>query len=141
MTPSYKILLVDDHPVNLDLTSKILRKRGHQVDLAENGLLAFEKFKQVSYDIILMDLQMPVMDGLEATQKIRQYEQEQKIDGSARGRVPIVAMTAYDDEKERTASKNAGMDGFIPKPISIKSLGQTLQQIIESARPSANPPS
>jgi len=141
MTPSYKILLVDDHPVNLDLTSKILRKRGHQVDLAENGLLAFEKFQQVSYDIILMDLQMPVMDGLEATRKIRQYEQEQKIDGPAPGRVPIVAMTAYDDDNERTASKNAGMDGFISKPISIKSIGQTLQQIIKSSRPSANPPS
>jgi len=135
MTPSYKILLVDDHPVNRDLASRILQKRGHQVDWVENGLLAFERFQQESYDIVLMDLQMPVMDGLEATRKIRQYEQEQNSDDVPPKRVPIVAMTAYDDEKEKTASKNAGMDGFIAKPISIKTIGQTLQQIIESARP------
>ena len=141
MTPAYKILLVDDHPVNRDLTSRVLQKRGHQVDLAENGLLAFERFQQESYDIILMDLQMPVMDGLEATRKIRQYEQEQNIDEASPQRVPIVAMTAYDDEKEKTASKNAGMDGFIAKPISIKTIGQTLQQIIESTRPPTDPAS
>ncbi len=135
MTPSYKILLVDDHPVNRALASRILQKRGHQVDWVENGLLAFERFQQESYDLILMDLQMPVMDGLEATRKIRQYEQEQNSDDVPPKRVPIVAMTAYDDEKERIASKNAGMDGFIAKPISIKTIGQTLQQIIESARP------
>ncbi len=135
MTPSYKILLVDDHPVNRALASRILQKRGHQVDWVENGLLAFERFQQGSYDIILMDLQMPVMDGLEATRKIRQYEQEQNSDDVPPSRVPIVAMTAYDDEKDRIDSKNAGMDGFIAKPISIKTIGQTLQQIIESARP------
>ena len=140
MTPSYKILLVDDHPMNRDLTSRILHKRGHQVDVAENGLLAFEKFQQTSYDIILMDLQMPVMDGLEATRKIRQYEQAQNSEGAVRARVPIVAMTASDDDQERSASKNAGMDGFISKPIDIKSIGSTLQQIIESSRPSADPP-
>jgi len=140
MTPSYKILLVDDHPMNRDLTSRILHKRGHQVDVAENGLLAFEKVQQTSYDILLMDLKMPVMDGLEATRKIRQYEQEQNSKGPVCARVPIVAMTAYDDDQERSASKNAGMDGFISKPIDIKSIGSTLQQIIESSRPSANPP-
>lgn len=140
MTPSYKILLVDDHPMNRDLTSRILHKRGYQVDVAKNGLLAFEKFQQTSYDIILMDLQMPVMDGLEATRKIRQYEQAQNSKGPVCVRVPIVAMTAYDDDQERSASKNAGMDGFISKPIDIKSIGSTLQQIIESSRPSADPP-
>ena len=132
MTPSYKILLADDHPMNRDMTSKLLKKRGHEVDLAENGLQAFEKFQQESYDIILMDLQMPVMDGLEATQRIRLYEQEKNKDDASLQRVAIVAMTAYDDEEEKTSSKEAGMDGFVTKPINIKTLSQTLQQIIES---------
>ncbi len=87
-----------------------------------------------------MDLQMPVMDGLEATRKIRQYEQEQNSGDVPPRRVAIVAMTAYDDEKEKTACQEVGMDGFIAKPINIKTIGQTLQQIIESARPSTDPP-
>ena len=129
---SYKILLADDNPVNLDLTTRLLTKRGHEVTTAEDGQQAVDRFLEQRFDIILMDLEMPKVSGIEAARQIRAKEQASAIDTPPY--TPIAAMTAHDEETERTACLVVGMDGFITKPIDIKTIHATIQQIIEEAR-------
>ncbi len=128
----YKILLADDNPVNLDLTARLLKKRGHEISTAENGQEAVDRFLASAFDVILMDLEMPVMSGIEAARQIRAKEKASSIDTPAY--TPIIAMTAHDEETERTACLVVGMDGFITKPIDIKTIHQTIQEIIESTQ-------
>ena len=128
----YKILLADDNPVNLDLTARLLKKRGHEVATAQNGQEAVDRFLASAFDVILMDLEMPVMSGIEAARQIRAKEKASSIDTPAY--TPIIAMTAHDEETERTACLVVGMDGFITKPINIKTIHQTIQEIIESSQ-------
>ncbi len=128
----YKILLADDNPVNLDLTARLLKKRGHEVATAENGQEAVDCFLASAFDVILMDLEMPVMSGIEAARQIRAKEKASAVDTPAY--TPIIAMTAHDEETERTACLVVGMDGFITKPINIKTIHQTIQEIIESSQ-------
>ena len=133
MTPvTYKILLADDNPVNLDLTTRLLTKRGHEVVTVENGQEAVDCFLENVFDVILMDLEMPVMSGIEAARQIRAKERATAIDTPPY--TPIIAMTAHDEEAERTSCLVVGMDGFITKPIDIKTLHQTIQEIIDAAR-------
>ena len=129
---TYKILLVDDNPMNLDLASRLLKKKGHEVTTAEDGKEAVDLFLKSTFDVILMDLEMPVVNGIEATQQIRSKEKASSIDTPAY--TPIIAMTAHDQESERTACLVVGMDGFISKPIDIKSLNQTIQKMIEESQ-------
>ena len=75
--PPLKILVADDTTVNLTLATKLLKRRGHDITSAKNGLQAFETFKEASFDVVLMDNHMPVMDGLESTAKIREFEVSQ----------------------------------------------------------------
>ncbi len=128
----YKILLADDNPVNLDLTARLLTKRGHEVITAENGQEAIDRFLEGVFDVILMDLEMPVMGGIEAARQIRAKEKASSIDTPPY--TPIAAMTAHDEETERTACLVVGMDGFITKPIDIKTIHQTIREIIESSQ-------
>lgn len=133
MTPvTYKILLADDNPVNLDLTTRLLTKRGHEVVTVANGQEAVDCFLENVFDVILMDLEMPVMSGIEAARQIRAKERATAIDTPPY--TPIIAMTAHDEEAERTSCLVVGMDGFITKPIDIKSIHQTIQEIIDAAR-------
>ena len=132
-TITYKILLADDNPMNLDLTSRLLKKKGHEVTTAENGEQAVALFLQDTFDVILMDLEMPVIGGIEAAQQIRAKEKASAIDTPAY--TPIIAMTAHDQESEKTACLVVGMDGFISKPIDIKTLSQTIQEIIQGIQP------
>ena len=132
-TLTYKILLADDNPMNLDLTARLLKKKGHQVTTAENGKEAVDLFLEDTFDIILMDLEMPLISGIEATRQIRAKEKASAIDTP--DYTPIVAMTAHDQETERTACLVVGMDGFISKPIDIKTLSQTMREIIEASQP------
>jgi len=129
---SYQILLADDNPMNLDLTARLLTKRGHVVTVAKSGIEAVDKFLEQRFDIILMDLEMPGMNGIEAARQIRAKEKAPAFDTPAY--TPIAAMTAHDEETERTACLFVGMDGFITKPIDIKSISATIQQIINEAR-------
>ena len=131
-TPSYKILLADDNPVNLDLAARLLTKRGHQVTTAEDGQKAVDLFLEQSFDVVLMDLELPNLSGIEATHQIRNHELE--TDKSQTHRMPIIAMTAHDNDEERSACRKAGMDGFITKPIDIKTISQTIHDIIQSVR-------
>jgi two-component system, sensor histidine kinase and response regulator len=132
-TLTYKILLADDNPMNLDLTARLLKKKGHEVTTAENGKEAVDRFLEDTFDVILMDLEMPLISGIEAARQIRAKEKASAIDTP--DYTPIVAMTAHDQETERTACLVVGMDGFISKPIDIKALNQTIQEIIEGSQP------
>ncbi len=127
----YKILLADDNPVNLDLTARLLKKRGHEISTAENGQEAVDCFLEKYFDVILMDLEMPVMSGIEAARQIRAKEKASSINTPAY--TPIIAMTAHDEETEKTACLVVGMDGFITKPIDIKTIDKTIREIIARA--------
>ncbi|MGK7393452.1 MAG: PAS domain S-box protein [Candidatus Cyclobacteriaceae bacterium M3_2C_046] len=108
------ILLVDDNLVNRQVAGEILKKSGCKVDLAVNGLKAIEKVKSNKYDMVLMDIQMPDMDGVTATKKIRTLGLAQVP--------PIVAMTAYSMKEDREKFLNEGMDDYIAKPIRANEL-------------------
>lgn len=127
-SPSLKILLADDMPMNVELAVKLLTRRGHNVVAVGDGQQAVEQFKSEPFDVILMDVQMPVVDGLQATRMIRKHEAEQP----APSHIPIIAMTANDDPDDRRECKEAGMDGFITKPIDIKTIVATIREIIEN---------
>ena len=106
---SLSILLAEDNMVNQRIAAAMLSKRGHRVDLASNGQIAVDKVRAQRYDIILMDIQMPEMDGLSATRAIRDME--------GRRDIPIVALTAHAFAEERERCEDAGMDGFLGKPF------------------------
>ena len=105
------VLVVEDTPVNQVLCRAILVKAGHRVSLADDGAQALAMLEKEAFDFVLMDMQMPVMDGLEATKRIRAREQ---ITG---GHIPVVALTANAMEKDRLRCLEAGMDDFIAKPF------------------------
>jgi PAS domain S-box-containing protein len=110
--PNLHVLAVDDVPHNLELLQIHLSRGNHTVTLAEDGALAVEAFMAEKFDIVLMDLQMPGVDGLEATRRIRAYEQTQGLK-----RVPIIALSASVLEQDRRNALAAGMDGFASKPL------------------------
>lgn len=118
-TRSLKILLVEDHPVNQVVASTMLGTWGHDVTLADNGQIAVDLFPSEKWDIVLMDIQMPVMGGLEAATRIRALE-------AAGGHVPIIAISANVLEVDREAARAAGMDDHLSKPFSGKSLRRIL---------------
>jgi two-component system sensor histidine kinase/response regulator len=115
------VLLVEDHPVNQMLATTLLKKWGHTVVLAQNGQEAVDLFPNSPWDVVLMDMQMPVMGGLEATERIRAMELPQQ-------RVPIIAVTANAMESDREACLKAGMDDHLPKPINSKNLQAMLER-------------
>jgi signal transduction histidine kinase/DNA-binding response OmpR family regulator len=117
------VLLAEDNAVNQKLAVRMLEKRGHRVRLADNGLAALAALETGQFDVILMDVQMPEMDGLEATAAIRQREQERGT------HVPIIAMTAHNMKGDRDRCLQAGMDGYISKPISAKELFEALEKV------------
>jgi two-component system, sensor histidine kinase and response regulator len=116
-----KILLVEDYPTNQEVAMRHLRGAGYHVDLAENGKQGFEAFRRCAYDIILMDMQMPVMNGYEATAKIREHELKDAAGGAAKmnvARIPIVAMTANATSVDKEKCMAAGTDDYIAKPVT-----------------------
>ncbi|MGA2062590.1 MAG: response regulator, partial [Thermoguttaceae bacterium] len=110
-----RILLVEDNPANQKLAAYILRDRGHTVEIAPDGRQALKMSQENHYDVILMDVQMPGMDGLEATAAIRAREKGQR-------RVPIIAMTAYAMKGDREQFLAAGMDGYLSKPMNANEM-------------------
>ena len=112
-----KVLLAEDNIINQKLALVILEKWGHQVTVAPNGLEALEALTRWHFDLILMDIQMPLMDGLEATRCIRESE---RMD---RGRhIPIIAMTAHAMKGDRERCITAGMDEYLAKPVKADEL-------------------
>ncbi len=121
----FRILMVEDNLINQKISKVILEKSGCKLDVANNGKEGLEKYKENPYDLILMDIQMPVMDGLEATRQIRQFEKKQ-----GERHAFIVALTANAMESDREKAKESGMDGFIAKPFNPKELLKILHDFI-----------
>jgi len=119
-----KVLLAEDTLVNQKLAVGLLQRQGHQVVVANNGREALQALESSHFDLVLMDVQMPDMDGLEATEIIRQQEQ-----GSGR-RVPIIAMTAHAMKGDRERCLEAGMDGYLAKPIRATALFETMAEVL-----------
>ncbi len=132
-TSTLRILLVEDNPANQKLATFILKDRGHTVDIAGDGQQGLSMAQQNQYDVILMDVQMPVMDGLEATKAIRAWE-----DG--RSRVPIIAVTAHAMKEDRERCLAAGMDGYVSKPIDAREMFALLERLAAGAAPPASQP-
>ncbi|NVJ59522.1 MAG: response regulator [Gammaproteobacteria bacterium] len=120
-----RVLLVEDNEVNQLIAKQMLIKIGCQVEVAENGLKAVDKVKQEKFDLIFMDMQMPVMDGIKATKLIR------KLPGNEN--VPIVAMTANVLSEDKTKCFEAGMNYYIAKPINLNILKETIEQAMSTA--------
>ncbi|MCK5764649.1 MAG: response regulator [Bacteroidales bacterium] len=114
----YNILLAEDNVINQKITIINLQQLGHDIDLAENGIEAWEKYKKKEYDIILMDIQMPEMDGIEVTHLIRDYEAE----NPSRQRTRIIALTANILGQDAEYCLSEGMDAYIAKPFRIEDI-------------------
>lgn len=125
--PSMDILIVDDVKQNVELIELLMTSNGHKVEIAKNGREALEFFKSKKFDLVLMDIQMPEMDGLEATRQIRDYEKSSNI------RTPIIALSASVFEEDKVSAKNAGMDGFVSKPIDIHDLFFEIKKLIQGS--------
>ncbi len=115
-TPRLRILLAEDSEANRELVVRALTRQGHEVVVAANGQEAVELVTSQTFDGILMDCEMPVMGGFEATKEIR------KLDAERGQKSIIVAFTANADEQDRQVCLNAGMDDFMSKPIAVKEL-------------------
>jgi PAS domain S-box-containing protein len=133
--PPLHILAADDVPQNLELLSLLLSKRGHTLDTAHDGAEAVQLSAMRRYDVVLMDMQMPDMDGLAATRAIRRREQR---DGTAA--LPIVAMTASVLAAHREASAAAGMNGFASKPVDWHALSHEIARVLHLPPVASAPP-
>ncbi len=125
LLPPMRILAADDVPQNLEVLLLLLAKLGHTVTGASDGAMAARLASEAKFDAILMDVQMPGMDGLEATRRIRADEAAQ-----GRARTPVIAMTASVLERDREATREAGMDGFTTKPVDVAVLTQELARVL-----------
>jgi PAS domain S-box-containing protein len=121
-----KILLIEDNPINAMLSRELLRRRGFQVTDVASGETALQILNEQKFDVVLTDLHMPGLDGIETARRARMNEQ-----ASRRPRTPIVALTADADEGMRQACQGAGMDGFLTKPIDPAELDAVLQKIFQ----------
>ncbi|WP_318503979.1 PAS domain S-box protein [Bacillus sp. T3] len=121
---SYSILLAEDDKVNQKVIKKILENRGHSVQVANNGIEAVEMFKNGNFDLVLMDIQMPDMDGLEATKRIREF-------GGSAKRIPIIAVTAYALHGDRERFMNNSMDEYVSKPINAEELFEIIGKVMK----------
>jgi len=123
--PQLNVLVAEDHPVNQKLIQGMLKKAGYQCVIAPDGLAAIDAARQGCFDLALMDIQMPIMDGLEATRRIRSEER-----ASGGRRLPIVAMTARAMPGDRESCIDAGMDGYLSKPIRLDTLFMEIERIL-----------
>ncbi len=126
-----RVLLAEDHEVNQMLGMALLQGWGHEVELVVDGRQAVQAFERSRFDVVLMDMQMPELSGLEATQLIREYEQQH-----GHQRTPIVALTANAMESDRQRCLDAGMDDHLAKPLRAGEL----QRLLERLLPDASPP-
>ncbi len=123
-----RVLVAEDHPVNAEIASALLGECGCRVTVATNGREAVAAFLETPFDLVLMDIQMPEMDGIEATQRIRDIER-----GQGTRRVPIVALTANAMRDDRSAALSAGMDDYLTKPVAGERLREALLRWLPDA--------
>jgi signal transduction histidine kinase/DNA-binding response OmpR family regulator len=127
-----RVLLAEDNPVNQRVAKSMLERMGVDVDVVENGALALERSAAQAYDAILMDVQMPVMDGLSAVRALREREQ-----ASGSMRIPVIAMTANAMAGDRDECLGAGMDDYVPKPFKSRQLRDALARWLTQDRAQA----
>jgi len=127
--PRLRILLAEDSPFNQKVAVTLLEKAGHAVVVANDGRQALEELSRQDFDLVLMDIQMPEMDGYQATAEIRRRERE-----TGGPRMPIVAMTAHAMQGDRETALAAGMDGYVAKPIDLKTFFEVLVQVLREVR-------
>jgi len=146
-TVPLKILIVEDNPGNQKLATYVLEDRGHTVEIAGDGQTAVRLAQHNHYDVILMDVQMPGLNGLEATAAIRAWEDEQgnrpspsgadepvrraQPNGNSRRRIPIIAMTAHAMHGDRDRCLQAGMDGYLSKPIHVNHMISLVESLVD----------
>jgi signal transduction histidine kinase/DNA-binding response OmpR family regulator/HAMP domain-containing protein len=130
---SLRVLLAEDNAVNQMLAVRLLEKRGHRVTVAGNGRQALEALAKESFDLVFMDVQMPEMDGMEATQAIREKERNSGL------HQPIIALTAHAMKGDREKCLAAGMDGYLTKPIRPQQLDEVLANYVARAAGAAEP--
>jgi two-component system sensor histidine kinase/response regulator len=118
-----KVLVVEDNPVNQMVAKRFLAKWGAQVSIAENGLEALQKLEAEPFSVVLMDIQMPVMDGLTCSKRIRAHSNE------AIQRTPIIALTGDHEEATLEAVMGAGMNAHLTKPINPLKLSRALSEL------------
>ena len=124
------VLLAEDTPANVIIAKSFLKRLGHQVRHAANGLEALEHLAREDFDVVLMDVEMPDMDGLTATRRLRQGQA-----GERNRAVPVLAMTAHALDSFRAQCQEAGMDGFLAKPVSFQTLAEALAALPAAAEP------
>jgi CheY-like chemotaxis protein len=120
-----RILVADDSIPNQQVARAMLERSGHSVDVAANGLEAVEAVRHIPYDLVLMDMHMPEMDGVEATRRIR------ALDGAA-AHLPILAMTASTQESDMELCREAGMNDFVAKPVNRAGLLSSIDRALAS---------
>ena len=124
------ILLAEDNIINQKMAVHILEKHHHKVKVANNGLEAVSMHRKESFDLVLMDVQMPKMDGFQATESIR------KLDKTAGTHTPIIALTAHAMKGDKENCLAAGMDDYVPKPIKPDILMKTIDRVLEKIKKS-----
>ncbi|MGH9679645.1 MAG: response regulator, partial [Candidatus Acidiferrales bacterium] len=129
---SLRVLLAEDNAVNQRLASRLLEKRGHQVTITRTGREALAAIEHGGFDLVLMDVQMPEMDGFEATGVLRARE---RVTG---GHVPVIALTAHAMKGDRDRCIAVGMDGYLAKPIRPAELDEILEQFARQRSAEAN---
>jgi CheY-like chemotaxis protein len=127
--PPLRVLLAEDSLVNQKLAIGLMEKHGHTVVVANNGKEAVAALASAQFDVVLMDVEMPDMDGLEATAVIRVKERQ------TGGHLPIIAMTAHAMKGDRERCIEAGMDDYLSKPIRAQQLFETLESVLRGHRP------
>jgi CheY-like chemotaxis protein/HPt (histidine-containing phosphotransfer) domain-containing protein len=123
----FRILLAEDNRVNQAVASRHLAKLGHTVAIANNGQEAIDLFRKQAFDLVLMDVQMPELDGFLATKRIREYEK------STHGHIPIIAMTAHAMKGDRARCLAAGMDGYVTKPLNPEEVVAAIVTVLHEA--------
>jgi CheY-like chemotaxis protein len=125
-THPLRILLAEDNAVNQKVAVRLLERLGYRADVASNGLEAIESLERQGYDVVLMDVQMPEMDGLEATRKIRDLASLKDLPSLKA--IRIIAMTANATEEDRRIALEAGMDDYVSKPVRLEELVEALRK-------------
>ena len=128
-----KILLAEDNAIDRTLAVRLLQKRGYTVETVETGKAVLDALSRQPYDVILMDIQMPEMDGLQATVAIRDHE---RLSGR---HILIIAMTAYAMSGDKERCLAAGMDSYVSKPLNVQHLYQTIDELCSTAKPNGAP--
>lgn len=131
--PSLKVLVVDDVEKNTELLQLLLKGQGHTVSAVFNGEDAVKRVTEEAFDLVLMDVQMPGLDGRQATRVIRMHESQENI-----RRTPILALTASVFEEDKNSALDAGMDGFISKPVETEQLIREIARVLGYSDPVAN---